>query len=628
MPKRSNANRCAGARALVIVSLVFAPLVLSACAGDETMAVAAEESAALSEGRPYTVELAGVEDPELAELLRASGLMFTLQDRPPASAAGLARRVDGDLERFRAVLRSEGHYDADVGYWMGDAAEVGEVPAIADGTPSLVTMMIVPGPAYTLESYRLEPAEGADPTPLSAVNPRALGAEMGVPARAGEIVAVEERVLQRLANSGRPLARQVDRTVTVDHGRRAVDVRVVIDPGPPARFGVLTIKGLDNVKEDYARRLVPWRRGESFDRSKVDALRARWLATGLFDSVILKTADETDADGEMAVTATVAEAASRSLGAGAAVSSSEGPSAHVFWEHRNLLGRDEDLRVSLTGGLITQALEGAFRKPNYARLGRDLTVGLRLSRTDSDTFEEVGVDSSIGLEWPVGRWWRGSMGLSGEFSDVTDQDSTVQTVLFGLPVAYWLDTTDNVLDPTKGGRLRIGVTPYGGWADDSVAFLVSRVGGSAYAALDDARRYIIAGRARIGSLVGATREAVPANKRFYAGGGGSIRGYSFQAVGSLDDEEDPVGGRSLIEVGAELRLRVFDDFGLVPFVEGGNVFDRAFPDFSDELQWAAGLGGRYYTTIGPLRLDVGFPINPRDGIDDRFEFYVSLGQAF
>ena len=159
-------------------------------------------------------------------------------------------------------------------------------------------------------------------------------------------------------------------------------------------------------------------------------------------------------------------------------------------------------------------------------------------------------------------------------------------------------------------------------------FLSSLAGGSAYYAIDSEARFILAGRGRVGSIVGESTEDVPANKRFYAGGGGSVRGYEFQSVGPLDNDDDPLGGRSLIAVGAELRTRITDSIGLVPFVDGGTVYDSSYPDFDETFRWAAGLGLRYFTGFGPIRLDVAVPLNKRDDIDDDFEIYISFGQAF
>jgi len=171
------------------------------------------------------------------------------------------------------------------------------------------------------------------------------------------------------------------------------------------------------------------------------------------------------------------------------------------------------------------------------------------------------------------------------------------------------------------------VTPYTGEGDDALLFAVGSVSGSAYKALDADRRYVLAGRATLGSLVGEDTDNIPADKRFYAGGGGSIRGYEFQSVGPLDADGDPLGGRSLIELNAEVRVRVTEQIGLVPFVDGGMVFDSIYPDFDEDLRWAGGLGVRYFTAFGPLRMDIAVPLNKRE-FDDSFQFYISLGQAF
>ncbi len=159
-------------------------------------------------------------------------------------------------------------------------------------------------------------------------------------------------------------------------------------------------------------------------------------------------------------------------------------------------------------------------------------------------------------------------------------------------------------------------------------FFTTTAGGSAYYALDSDSRFVLAGRTKIGSAIGEPTDKIPANKRFYAGGGGSIRGYDFQSVGPLDADNDPLGGRSLLEVGAELRIRATESIGLVPFVDGGTVYDSPYPDFEEAFRWAAGVGVRYFTGFGPIRLDIALPLDKRKDVDDDFQLYISFGQAF
>ncbi len=214
-----------------------------------------------------------------------------------------------------------------------------------------------------------------------------------------------------------------------------------------------------------------------------------------------------------------------------------------------------------------------------------------------------------------------------ERSRIDDDGTESQYTLVGLPVGATVDTSDDLLNPTEGGRTRLRFTPYLESLGSSNGFYSMAARHAQYLALDKEGDFVLAGRAAIGSIIGASTSNVPADKRTYAGGSGSVRGYGLQKIGPLDAAGEATGGRSLFEVGAELRWRVYGDFGIVPFIDGGQVYDAETPDLGQELQWAAGLGFRYFTPIGPIRADIAFPLNPRES-DDRFQVYFSLGQAF
>ena len=212
---------------------------------------------------------------------------------------------------------------------------------------------------------------------------------------------------------------------------------------------------------------------------------------------------------------------------------------------------------------------------------------------------------------------------------LTDDEGEEETsYLFGLPVFALYDDSDDLLDPTGGVRARIGATPFTGLFDNrETAFLVLDGTASTYWSLDDDSRVVLAVRGRLGSILGVERDRIPPQRRLYAGGGGSVRGYENRFIGPLDDSDDPEGGRSVIEAGIEMRMKVSENIGVVPFLDAGSVATEPFPDFGDGVQLAAGLGFRYFTPVGPLRLDVAVPLNPRDA-DDSFQFYISIGQAF
>jgi translocation and assembly module TamA len=299
----------------------------------------------------------------------------------------------------------------------------------------------------------------------------------------------------------------------------------------------------------------------------------------------------------------------------------------------NLLGRNEKLRVSGTASLIEQTGELDFRKPAFLERDQALLANITGGFEDNDAYKRQAVDGLVALERPFLENWRGSVGVAAGYEIVDETadnsgDSEQQFALFGLPLTASRDTTDDALNPASGTRLLLSLTPTTGAGDKPLLFLTAVAGGSVYYAIDEAERIILAGRARVGSIVGEKTEALPASRRFYAGGGGSIRGYQYQLVGPLDNDDDPFGGVSLVEMGAEVRVRVTEEIGVVPFVDGGTVYDDPYFASGETLRWAAGLGLRYFTGFGPVRLDVAFPLNPRSGVDDAFQFYISFGQAF
>ncbi|MGK2740468.1 autotransporter assembly complex protein TamA [Tepidicaulis sp. LMO-SS28] len=566
-------------------------------------------------GISYDTELTGVEKDGLAELLEDSSELIALEDRLPASLGALRRRAEGDLERLQTALRSEGYYDGEVRYMLQ-----------REKTPVLVTLEVAPGPRYMLAEYKVQ-YEGAPP-PSNPPTLSELGIKEEMPARAPEIVAAQAGLLRLLARRGHPLAKVIDRRAVVDHDTGKMEVTLRVNAGAFSRFGKAELSGNESVEEDYARDLIAWEEGEVYDEEKVEETRRAYAQTGLFGGIGISHGGETNAGGELPMEIDLSETAPRSIGFGAKYSTSEGPGGNASWEHRNLFGRNEQLRLDLTVTELEQVLSGQFTKPRFLRADQELIIESELANRNTDAFDEQGLSAGIAINRDWLENWEISAGLSAEYTKLKDESGESTFQLFGVPLSASRDSTDNALDPSRGSRLSFVVVPYAGMkSSEPLAFVKTTVTGSAYYAVDEEKRYILAGLVRAGSIAGEETPSVPANKRYFAGGGGSIRGYEYQKVGPLDDEGEPLGGRSLFEVKGELRTKVTENFGLVPFVDGGMVFDNEYPDFQEDLQWAGGLGFRYFTGFGPLRADIAIPINKRQG-DDDFQFYISIGQAF
>ena len=568
-------------------------------------------------GFSYRIEFTDLEDKDLTSLFKATSRLIALKNHPPLTPSALERRIRTDIDIFQKVLRSEGYYDGKLTYRIG-----------AEQRPVRIFIDVHAGPRYRLKRYEIEyVGPGSDTGGLSR-KPEDAGLSLEEPARAQLIVDARQSLLQTLAGSGHPLAAVIDQKVIVDHADQSMSVTIQIEPGETARFGSMTVEGTTSVYADYVESFVPWKEGDVFDQGKIKELRHRLLVTGLFATVAVERPNQLNQEGMLPVTIRVNERRHRSIALTGRWSTDEGFAVGGLWEHRNLLGRQERMTLTTEIEEIRQEFNVSFMKPDFLRQDQNLTTDGSLAYEDTSAYKGPLTRFHAGLERTISKKWNILAGIPVEFSNLTDSEGARKVFLYGLEVQGDRDTSNDRLDPSGGTHLRLSLRPYKGKGDDDITFLMSEITGTAYYAPGDGDRFIFAGRVKIGSIVGEETSALPANKRLYSGGGASIRGYKYQSVGPLEQDETPLGGRSLLEIGAELRIKVTNTIGGAVFIEGGNVYDDEFPDTSVDLQWAAGFGIRYFTSVGPLRLDFGFPLNPREDIDDSMQFYISIGQAF
>ena len=571
-----------------------------------------------AETASYEVAINVPDENGIKSLIMDSSQLIRLEDRPPPTRNALQRRIETDVSTFAAVMRSKGYYDPDIRFEItGEAA------------PYKVDLSIAPGPRYTLATFEIVYLGGAPDAPLGLPGVAESGLEIGEPAVADRIAGAESTLVRWLHNRGYPYAEVSDRLVLANHPDHDIWVQITIKPGPLIRFGDLQIEGLVDVLPVVVERNITWQRGDVYDQSKVEAMRNRLLDTNVFERVSIRPeGTASDPGGERTMLAEFSESLPRSIGAGLSYSTDLGPEVTASWEHRNLFGEAETLSTRMRVGLERQRLSNSFRKPDFLARDQDLIVEADLLSEKLEAFDQTGSEGAVRLEWPVNEYLRGTWGVAYDFLEIEESNDTKQSILFGLPVGYNWDNTNNFLDPTSGFRIGTRVTPWTGSFERTVTFVTTEIDGSTYLSFDSDDRIVLGLRASFGTSLGEELVNIPSNRRFYAGGGGSIRGYAYQTVGPLDDANKPLGGRSLLTVGAELRIKVTESIGIVPFYEGGNVYDGRLPDLHEPMFWAAGLGFRYYTVVGPIRFDVAFPLDRRHGIDDPFQFYISLGQAF
>ena len=605
-----------GFAARLAVGLLLATIA-GGCTSHPGAPTAAPDAAADEAGPavPYRVEFKGVDDTELQQLLKQVSETERLVDRPPPSLVRLRSRAEGDRSRLQEALRSRGYYDAEIALKIDSDAE-----------PVRVRFEIKPGPLYRFRDVTIKVMPPEPRPQLPGLEE--LKIEPGAPAVSQTILDAESALVARARAQGYALAAPGQRQAIVDHDTHTMDLTLALRPGALVRFGAIRLSGLTDVKEDAVRRRLGWQPGELITTAKIEDGRSALFQSELFNSVVIHLGTTPDADGRLPVEVDVTERKPRSIGVGARYRTDEGPGGDISWENRNLFGRGERVQVVLDGSFIGGKLTGTFRKPDVWQRDQALIASSELAYQNTDAYDSRSASAQVGLERQLAKGMTISAGPAFRASEIKDNNGDRDHFgLLSLPVLWKWDRSNNLLNPTTGGRLSAQNEPFVDVTGNSLAFNKSQLSYTHYLKVLDHPGVVLAGRGAVGTLFGAERDEVPADLRYYAGGGGSVRGYGFQLAGKLDRDHNPLGGRSLLEMSGEVRLRLTETIGAVAFVDAGSDFSASVPDMSEPLRVGAGPGLRYFSPIGPVRLDIGFPVNPRPS-DDAFQLYVSLGQAF
>ncbi len=576
-------------------------------------------------GVDYTTTIEVADNASLQSQLRDFSVLVREQDRPPFSRAGLTQRIRQDRDGLMKVANAQGYYQAKI------EVQVGE------GDPVPVTIKVTPGPRATIGSFNIAFVQGADISKLKQPDLEALGIKIGAPAVSADVLAAEGSLLDYLGNHGYPDATVVRRRVTVDLDDNKMQVNLTLDPGRYLTFGPLAIDGLERTDEEYIRRVLQWPEGQTFSNRRLERVRRRAVATNLFGQVLITRNEEDLVDGdEEPVTMTLKERPPRtiSLGVGFATDFSNTPFGFIgeaSWEHRNILGRGETLRFSANAQPDEQAGRIFFNKPNWFQNDQSLQWRFGIVNEDQISYRQFSIESSLGVERKLTPHWTvyggGGFKYLLENNLIDDNEGRESYVLYDVPMRVTFDNRDDRLDATEGFLGVLLVDPTLVTLNETAAYAQVALSGTHYMKVLEEPNIVLAGRAKVATLAGTKLGNIPSGERLYAGGGGSVRGYEVDSLGPLNDTNDPTGGRSLIEFGIEARWRFWDDYGLVPFFDAGQVYSSTYPDFDEPIQYAGGLGFRYYSPVGPIRLDLAAPINKRKR-DRALQFYISIGQAF
>ncbi|NRP69512.1 Translocation and assembly module TamA [Ensifer psoraleae] len=635
-PSRSSIVHWKAATALAVVaSALFGPLSLDQARAFELFGMrffeSEEEEVQVIDPVNYALTFEpGTDDKELREALENSSMLFQDREEPVSGDLGLAIKARDDRDRILAGLYEKARYGGTVSVLINgqDVDSLPPDPSFPDGRPVPVSVSVTPGPVFTLGSVRFE-------GDAAAFDPAAYDLKRGARADSTLIIKAGEQIVNDLKEQSRPLAKLTERSVVADHATSTVDVTISAAGGPVAPVGQLTVTGTKTVDPVFVRDYSRLNDGRPYSPENIRKAAERLRQLNVFSSVTIKEADALTPDGKIPMNIEVSEGKHRYFGFGAQVSTTDGVGVEGYWGHRNLFGRAESLRIEGSVDRIGETTDVGgldysagilFAKPGAFGPASTFTASVKASIVDPDAYSAKMITAAAGATFELSPQDTFSGGAELSWADVDDAFGENSYLTASIPLEYVRDTRDDKLNATEGYRALINAKP--SYEIEGQTFFTSfEASASGYYALGEEERFVLAGKLGAGMLIGGDELVdIPAPRRFFLGGGGSVRGYAFQEISPRDEDNDLTGGRSYVSGSLEARISITDTIGIVPFLDAGTVSENTTPDFSD-IRAGAGVGLRYATPFGPIRLDFAVPLNKYPGGTD-YGIYAGIGQSF
>ncbi len=576
-----------------------------------------------------TLDVAGGDD-DLKETLENASQLVADKDNPVSGDLGVAIKARDDRDRLLATLYEQARYGAVVTVTVNgqDLTDLPPNPVFNHSSPVPVRVTVDPGPVFTLgqvtfagDAGRYDPAEY----------------DLAPGGNAGSLVIIKaaERVVNALKEEGRPLARLVARDVIADHKTNTVAVTISADGGPVAPIGDTSVDGTETVDPDFVRHYSLLNPGRPYSPKALTKASDRLRKLGVFSSVTIREAEKLDAEGRIPLGIKVSEGKHRYFGVGAQYSTIDGFGLSGYWGHRNLFGRAESLRIEGSVSRIGETTDYEkldysagilFSKPGFMLPTMTLDASIRAKSENTESYEAKTVTAATSLTYEINDTDKITGGAEVSYADTFDAFGDQKYLTFAIPVEFERDARNDKLNPTSGYRALINAKPSYEALNGTIfsSFEGLATGYLGFGAEDGV---VLAGKLSVGTIIGGGGlENIPVNRRFYAGGGGSVRGYAYQEISPRNGAGDATGGRSYAIATAEVRVKVTDNIGIVPFIDAATVGSESVPDF-DDVRAGAGVGLRYNTPFGPLRLDVAVPLNPYPG-GSSYGIYAGIGQSF
>lgn len=573
---------------------------------------------------------------DVKKAILAASELWRGRDKPVAGAAGVISRAKSDYRRILAALYNSGRYAGEISIKL-NGTEVSELETGAE-LPQRSDLLVTvnPGAPYLLGRTLIinQAPETFDPKDKVEA-PSEIGFATGELARADVVKQATDLSVDAWRQQGYPKAALLSKQVVANHPNNQLNVTLELQSGPKAAYGELVVSGANNMDPEFLAYMTGLKPGQEYDPDDIKKAYRRLDRLGVLATRKVNEADEVTRSGALPLELVVKERALRRFGVGTSLSSSDGAGVEAYWLHRNLFGKAERLRLDAKFSGIgasdeiddhDYSLGATFTKPGVLSPDTDFTSHAYAKHEKNESYEEDGFGGSAKLT----HFLSDEVTLAGggflEVSEFRDKFGKRNFTTTGLEGDALYDGRDNKLDPTSGIYARFNTKPFYEWEFNNPGARFETEART-YQAIDSEARTVVAARVKVGAVFGeGVSESAP-SFLFHAGGGNSVRGFDYKGIGIIDANGKEGGGKSLFETSIEVRQKIMGNFGIVAFVDAGTVGSNSWVNFEEELSVGVGLGLRYYTGLGPIRLDVAIPTNKTSG-DSDFAIYAGLGQAF
>ena len=597
-----------------------------------------ETEEVIGEPQNYTVNFTVTgEQRDVEKVLKGASSLWQDREEPASGAAGLLAKARGDYQRLLAALYSQGYYSGTISILIDGREAANLQPDASLSDPASVSVAVNPGPIFLFDKTSIinrapPPLHRKDSVPL----PDDEGFARGQVARSTIILQAEQLSVEAWRQQGHAKASVADRRVTAAHRTNTVDAIIRMNPGRKAYYERVRVEGTERMDPAFVAWMTGLKPGQEYDPDDLKRATDRLARLDVFRALRIQEADEIRPDGRLPLTVVVQERALRRFGVGGSYSTLDGLGLEAYWLHRNLFGRAERLRFDAkVAGIgetfqpdeLTYRIGATFTKPGVYTPDTDFVASIFGDREVLDPYTRTAVTAELGFNHVFTTELSGRLFFNGGYAEFEDDTFGTRDFAYaGGLGGLTFDNRDIKTDATEGYFTEVIADPY---YEFNYGNAVGRftAEGRTYYGFGEEDRIVLAGRLKLGTLFGSPISETAPDKLFFAGGGGSVRGYAYRNIGVVTPAGEVIGGRSLIEASAEIRGRVTDSIGLVAFADAGYVGADSFPGFDEDLRIGVGAGLRYYTALGPIRLDVAVPLDRQED-DPSVALYVGIGQAF